>query len=91
MRRNTQLSYDLSHTAVATVLTQLKDNIPALGVVMDNILDTLIQHKVRCRRDQNRCLLHNYNQFINLNSKIETFSLHEKILNKAIFLYIFNY
>ena len=54
VRRNTQLSYDLSHTAVATVLTQLKENIPALSEVMDNILDTLIQHKVRCHRVWNK-------------------------------------
>ena len=46
VRRNTQLSYELSHTAVATVLNQLKDNVPCLSQVMTNILHTLIQHKV---------------------------------------------
>lgn len=45
VRRNTQLSYDLSHTAVATVLTQLKDNVPCLSHVMTDILHSLIQHK----------------------------------------------
>ncbi|KAK2182728.1 hypothetical protein NP493_340g03079 [Ridgeia piscesae] len=45
VRRNTQLSYELSHTAVATVLNQLKDNVPCLSQVMTNILHTLIQHK----------------------------------------------
>ena len=69
VRRNTQLSYELSHTAVATVLTQLKDNVPGLSGVMENILQTLIQQKVwyDCVwKNKPKKLVDNYMRFTHL-------------------------
>ena len=53
VRRNTQLSYDKSQVAVGTVLAHLKDNIPELSHVMNRIMDSFSETKVRAIYKEN--------------------------------------
>lgn len=45
VRRNTDLSYDKSRIAVGTVLGQLRESVPGISNIMDEILKNLIQIK----------------------------------------------
>lgn len=47
IRRNTGLSYNKSRIAVGTVLGCLKERIPSVGNVMDDVLKNLLQSQVR--------------------------------------------
>ena len=46
IRRNTGLSFNKSRIAVGTVLGCLKERIPSVGNVMDDVLKNLLQSKV---------------------------------------------
>ena len=43
MRRNTGLSYDKSQVAVGTVLSHLRENVPGIRNVMDDILKDILK------------------------------------------------
>ena len=46
VRRNTDLSYDKSRIAVGSVLGQLRESVPGVSHIMDDILKNLLQIKV---------------------------------------------
>lgn len=47
VRRNTNLSYDLSRVAVGTVLGTVKEQVPLIAGVMEEIMKNLVQNKVK--------------------------------------------
>ncbi len=64
MRRNTGLSYEKSRIAVGTVLGCLKDQLPSIGQVMDDVMKNIVHSKVNTlfvpRVQGSRCMLRAY-------------------------------
>ena len=48
VRKNTRLSHSMSRVAVGTIVSHLKERLPALETVMDDIMQDLLNTKVFC-------------------------------------------
>lgn len=47
VRRNTNLSYELSRVAIGVVIGHIQSSVPATGSIMEQILISLVESKVR--------------------------------------------